>query len=152
MTSLREFPQFASLPLEVRQIIWFHALPGPRVLQIKRNASRPPTSISKKIFSVFSRRRLRMWPDYVISAASYGGHQPAILSVNRESREEALCYLTPLFGIYWNLDIDMPYFEMPTGYKSREEDRLIIQTMRAAGELDSFRCIAIDWMFWERHR
>lgn len=84
---------------------------------------------------------------YVAAPASYGGHQPAILSVNRESRAEARRYLTPLFNAYWNLDIDAPYFELPQGDNSKD-DVTLPKEMREAGELDMFKHIAIDWLIW----
>jgi hypothetical protein len=55
--------------------------------------------------------------------------------------------LTPLFGAYWNLEIDAPYFELPEGDNSREEI-LLIKQMREAGQLDAFKHIAIDWLIW----
>ena len=75
------------------------------------------------------------------------GLEPAILSVTRESREEALWYLTPLFYIYWSLEIDAPYFKLPQGDNSREEVTLIKET-KENGHLDKFKHIAIHWMLW----
>jgi hypothetical protein len=67
--------------------------------------------------------------------------------VNRESRAEALQYLTPLFDAYWNLEIDTAYFELAQGDNSKEEVTLI-REMREAGYLSVFKHIAIDWMLW----
>ncbi|KAH8744576.1 hypothetical protein BGZ57DRAFT_719052, partial [Hyaloscypha finlandica] len=118
---LQTFQKFPELPLEVRQKIWRHALPGPRVLQVIREKS------STK---------------YRAKPASYGGHQPSILSVSRESREEALRFLTPVFNAYWNLEIDAPYFEI----KSNDDDAVTrLAQMTRAGMLRDFKNIAIDW-------
>lgn len=135
---MTRFHQFPSLPLEIRQKIWFLALPSPRVLHIKQKAGYP-TRISKA--GGFT-------ANPTTSPASYGGHHPSVLSVNRESRTEALRSLTPLFGAYWNMDIDAAYFELPEGDNSRNEV-LLIAEMRKAGLLDAFKHIAIDFMIWQ---
>lgn len=90
-----QFPLFPQLPIEIRRTIWFHALPGPRVLQLDRaRHRRDRTSPVRPLHSV------RSLPQnlYTITAASYGGHYPNILSVNRESRLEALYFLTPIMA------------------------------------------------------
>jgi 2EXR family len=138
--SLNMFPLFSSLPLEIRQKIWFYSLPGPRTILITPNPNSLPGKTARGT-------HLGSESKYVAAPASYGGHQPAILSVNRESRAEARRYLTPLFDTYWNLDIDAPYFELPQGDNSKEEV-MLPRAMREAGELDMFKHIAIDWFIW----
>jgi hypothetical protein len=157
MILLKEFLLFSSLPLEIRQKIWHYSLPGPRALLITRNTAQAqaPPLLSKILFSIFKHPSSRRPSSkYVVAAASYSGKQPVILSVSHESRVEALCHLTPLLGIYWNLHINMPYFELPVpaGNDSSEHAVILIQEMRSAGKLDVFRGIAIDWVLWERYR
>lgn len=137
MTTVTNFTLFSALPLEIRQKIWHYAPPGPRVLLVKLKAGSPQRISRAGGFKA----------NPTTCPAFYGGHQPAILSVNRESRAEALRYLTPLLETYWNLEIDTPYFELPEGDNSRNEVLLIPQ-MRQAGQLDTFKHIAIDWMIW----
>lgn len=120
-----EFPQFSLLPIEIRRKIWALSLPGPRVMLVTRSAS-------------YSGK-------YVTSPASYGGHQPSILHVNSESRAEALTKLTPLFGAYWNLDIDAPYIEA-TDYSQLSNTQLA--EMRQKGVLKQFKHLAVDWTIW----
>lgn len=146
--ALKTFPLFSSLPLEIRRKIWFHSLPGPRTLLLGLNTTpTPSTATQKRLRSVLRSRRPKSSTKYVAAPASYGGHQPSILSVNRESRAEALQYLTPLFDAYWNLEIDTAYFELAQGDNSKEEVTLI-REMREAGYLSVFKHIAIDWMLW----
>jgi hypothetical protein len=124
MSKLQTFQKFPELPFEVRQKIWRHALPGPRALHVIREKN------STK---------------YRAKPASYGGHQPSILSVSRESRKEALRFLTPVFNAYWNLEIDAPYFEI----KSNDDDAVTqLAQMTRAGMLRDFNNIAIDWNLW----
>jgi hypothetical protein len=126
MTSSPEFPQFALLPIEIRQKIWNYTLPGPRVMLVTRSDSRPGR--------------------YVTSNASYGGHHPSALHVNAESRAQALMTLTPLFGAYWNLRIDAPYIEA-TDYSQLSNTQLA--EMRLKGVLKKFKHLAIDWTIWQ---
>lgn len=161
MTSLTDFTLFSSLSLEIRQLIWYQSLPGPRALLITRygaqaevqpEASRP---LWKTLFAKFKPQKTtarRPYPKYTIAAASYGGKQPVALSVSHESRAEALRHLTPVLGIYWNLEIDMPYFEQSVSDVYREDAVTLIKEMRLAGELDIFRGIAIDWVLWQKYR
>jgi hypothetical protein len=137
-SKMTSFTLFPSLPVELRQKIWLYTLPGPRVLLIKQKAEFPKTISKVGGFTAHP----------TTSAAAYGGRHPALLTVNKESRGEALRYLTPLFGAYWNLEIDVPYFELPEGDNSRNEV-LLIPEMRKAGLLDAFKHIAIDWMIWQ---
>jgi hypothetical protein len=124
------FPKFPILSLEIRRKIWFHALHVPRVLHILLKPQEPG------LYTI------------VVSPASYGGYQPPLLSVNRESRAEALRYLTPLFGMYWNLEVDAPYFEIPHGDDMREEVTWL-RRMRMLGVLAPFKRLAVDWRIWD---
>jgi hypothetical protein len=154
MTSFKKFTLFSSLPLECRQRIWYYALPGPRALLIKRNIHYVPPPKSKIMFSI-SRRLYnpKRWSKYIVDTASWGGRHPVILSVNHESRTEALHHLTFLLGTYWNLDLDSPYFEF-SGAQAGDwyRDLMLVKEMRVAGELDAFRNIAFDWDFLFRYQ
>jgi hypothetical protein len=119
--------QFSTLPLEIRQEIWNLTLPGPRILMIDEKIQGHQRNTHKT------------------NPTSYGGHHPRALSVNRESRAVALRLLTPLLGAYWNLTLDVPYLEL-RDYVGNEVTQLA--GMRAAGELDCFRSIALDWKLW----
>jgi len=128
----RGFALFPYLPPELRRKVWAFAVFIPRVLQIVHtpvrvgNAGlRPPMSLCK------------------VLPASYGGYHPAILSVNHESRIEALFYLTPLWGEYWNLKTDVPYIQ----WKQRNEHYWLetISALQKSGELDRFEHIVLDW-------
>lgn len=160
-TSNEEFTPFLLLPREIRNLIWLYTLPGPRTLLITRNppprlalrapATAKPNTMGKLVAKFRHERpptppqrpRLLCSSKYVVAPVSYGGRHPIILSINRESREEALRHLTPLFNAYWNLEIDAPYFEWDP-----EEDMLLTREMRLAGELDVFKNLAIDWTIW----
>jgi hypothetical protein len=128
----RGFALFSYLPLELRRKVWAFAVSIPRVLQIVHTpvrvgneGLRPPMSL------------------YKVLPASYGGYHPAILSVNRESRSEALFHLTPLWGAYWNLKTDLPYIQWK---QSNEHDWLgTISALQKAGELDRFKHLVLDW-------
>lgn len=155
MSSLKEFSLFSSLPLEIRQTIWHYLLPGPRALLITRNTDQyqASRSLAKRLFSISKHRSsARSSSKYAIAKASYGGKQPAALSVNRESRAEALRHLTPLVGIYWNLAIDVPYFELAGDNISDELGVTLLQEMRLSGQLDIFQGIAVSWALWEKYR
>jgi hypothetical protein len=127
----RGFALFPYLPLEIRLQVWALSASIPRVLQIVHrdvrvgDEVRPPTSLFKVV------------------PASYGGYHPAILSVNRESRSEALFHLTPLWGAYWNLKTDLPYLQW------RHRNELVwlatISALQSVGDLDRFKHIVLDW-------
>lgn len=126
---------FTNLPLELRKKIWVLALPDPRVLHVVRRPN-PPNGIPKD--DAYTEK-------YKVTPTSYGGHHPAILSVNREARAETLPHFVLIFGTYWNLEIDTPYIETKDYY----QDALTqVAQMRLGGYLDSFKNIAIDVMFW----
>jgi hypothetical protein len=127
----RGFALFPYLPLELRRKVWAFAVSIPRVLQIVDtpvrvgNAGlRPPMSL------------------YKVLPASYGGYHPAILSVNRESRNEALFHLTPLWGAYWNLKTDLPYI----GWMQINANDWLetISALQKSGELDRFEHIVLE--------
>lgn len=82
---------------------------------------------------------------YITSPASYGGYQPSVLYINTESRAIALTKLTPLFGAYWDLDIDAPYIEA-TDYSQPSNTQLA--EMREKGVLNQFKHLAVDWTIW----
>jgi hypothetical protein len=135
------FSKFPLLPKEIRQQIWYHALPGPRVLLVKRSTLTHSNG---------------QYTSNTTAPASYGGHQLPILHVNQESRHEALRYLTPLWDTYWNLSLDTPYFELQeTCWEIKSGEFYAISEMsemRRWGELDRFKNLAIDWRLWEWER
>ncbi|KAE8452270.1 hypothetical protein EG329_000970 [Mollisiaceae sp. DMI_Dod_QoI] len=132
----KEEPSFSDLPYELRRKIWLLALPGPRVLHIVRKPGYVPSSAIPTAKPT-------------VTAASYGLYHPAILSVNHESRYIALSKLTEVFGVYWNLEIDAPYFEI----KDNSDDAVdLLAQLRKAGYLDPFKNIVIDWMLWSWER
>jgi hypothetical protein len=145
MTSLRTFTTFPLLPFDLRRKIWIEALPGPRALRIIRNKPKGFLSYVKKIVGTSTP------PPFKTCPASYGGHQLAILSVNRESRNEALVFLTFLLGTYWNLKIDAPYFEI-SGVDCGSDELMLLSEARKHGVLDHFPNIAIDWLIWDLSR
>lgn len=121
---------FSSLGLAIRQKIWALTLPGPRVLQIDSTKGAAG--------------------EYVTSPCSYGGRHPVALSVNRESRDEALRHLTWKFGAYWNLELDTIYFE------ARKEEYDVtascLRRMAREGLLNCFNDLAIDAYILNRQR
>jgi len=125
------FRVFPRLPVELRRKIWALAVSDIRVLQVvRRNKSKS----HKKNPS-----------PYTVIPASYGGYHYSALSANQESRAEALLHLTPLWGAYWNLEKDLPYFEC----RFKDNDAITqLSEMRKAGNLNHFKHIAIDWMYW----
>jgi hypothetical protein len=134
----QRFSLFPKLPLEIRLEIWSLSLPlGPRVLQVIRTL---PPSTSQNRHGTLGQALYKVRP------ASYGGHQIPILSVNRESRAEALQYLTLLWGTYWNLELDAPYFEIRDNW---DDCVTLIPELQKQGELDRFKNIAIDWKLWD---
>lgn len=140
------FPKFPLLPKEIRQQIWSYSIPGPRVLLVRHRVQ----THENNPYTLPTRHE--RCTRYTTTPASYGGHQPAILHVNQESRNEALRYLTPLWGTYWNLELDAPYFELQETYweiKNGEYYNITaLPEMTKLGELDRFKNIAIDWTLW----
>jgi hypothetical protein len=128
-----KFRVFSRLPIELRRKIWAFAVSDTRVLQVvRRNKSK--------------KSRTKIPSPYTVIPASYGGHHYSALSVNQESRAEALLHLTPLWEAYWNLEKDLPYFEC----KFKDDDAITqLSEMRKAGKLNHFKHIAIDWMYWD---
>lgn len=123
LTSFRLFPNL--LP-ELRAQIWEMALPGPRCMQVHPTHYRPP--------------------GYKAFPHCYGAQNPVILSVNRESRAEALRHLTLRFSTYWNLKIDTLYLEDVQGEKQRPVEQL--KCIREGGLLDGFKHLALhEWMW-----
>jgi hypothetical protein len=133
----QRFSLFPNLPLEIRLEIWRLSLPRARVLQVTRTL---PSSTSHDPHGTLGQA------PYKVRPVSYGGHQIPILSVNRESRAEALRYLTLIWGTYWNLELDAPYFEIRDDH---DNCVTLIPELRKKGELDRFKHIAIDWMLWD---
>jgi hypothetical protein len=137
---ISKFPRFSlfpKLPPEIPLEIWRLSLPSSRVLQVIRTL---PSSSLHGPYGILSPALYKVRP------ASYGGHQIAILSLNRESRAEALQYLTLIWGAYWNLELDAPYFESRDNWV---DCVTLIPELRKQGELDRFKNIAIDWMLWD---
>jgi len=135
------FPLFPSLPLEIRLKIWSHALPGSRAIHIYPRYGNVTPSLSS----------------LTTVAESYGHRHPSILSVNRESRQEALRYLRPLLRAYWNVEIDIPCFEGPF-HQGTLDATTVVRLLRETGELAAFRRLGLDWRmvhdesddsFWE---
>ncbi|KAF8865616.1 hypothetical protein BDZ45DRAFT_668560 [Acephala macrosclerotiorum] len=127
---------FSDLPFELRKKIWLFALPGPRILHVARHPK--PVSSDRRLPSTQPVKP-------VVTPASYGIYHPAALSVNYESRSIALTKLTKIFGVYWNLEIDAPYFEI----KSDDDDAVcLLAELRKVDELKPFKNIAIDWKLW----
>jgi hypothetical protein len=138
ISKFQRFSLFPKLPLEIRLEIWRLSLPeGPRVLQAIRKL---PSSTSHDPHGTLGQA------PYKVRPVSYGGHQIPILSVNRESRAEALQYLTLIWGTYWNLELDAPYFEIRNNW---DDCVTLIPELRKKGELDRFKNITIDWMLWD---
>jgi len=122
LTSFHLFPKL--LP-ELRAQIWEMALPGPRCMQVHRTHYRPP--------------------GYKAFPHCYGAQNPVILSVNRESRAEALRHLTLRFSAYWNLKIDTLYLESVQGENQTPVEQL--KLIREGGLLDGFKHLALhEWM------
>ena len=65
----------------------------------------------------------------------------------KESRAEALRYLTPKFDAFWNLDIDTIYLEVK---KWGADDAIkMLSDMRKRGLLDCFKNLALDSDIWQ---
>jgi len=122
---LNEFPLFPLLSPEIRDRIWQLTLPGPRVLYVHGT-------------------KTLQGPDnkYTVSTCSYGGKtHPAILSVNRESRSEALRHLTLKFQAYWNLKTDYIYMDVKRWGANDTQKQLA--DMKKRGLLNDFRNVAL---------
>ena len=122
--SLASFPLFPLLPPEIRDHIWALSLPSPRVLKARG---------SNTIYG----------PDtkYQVSGCSIGGAHPTILSVNQESRAEALKHLTCRFRGYWNLKLDFLYIAVEKWCQSQAWMQLADIVER--GLLEGFRNLAL---------
>jgi len=81
------------------------------------------------------------------SSCSNGGNNPVILSVNRESRAEALRHLTLKFKTYWNLEIDFLYIDVRLHWPSDSLHQL--KNMRREGLLNDIKNLAFDSVIWE---
>jgi len=143
--SPRTFALFPQLAPELRDEIWRLALPGPRIIQLHTEVD------------IWSLHLLGCPLEYfTVDHRSYGGHHPAILSVNRESRSVALRHLTKRFHCYWNLKTDVAYIAMGTcrdrsGAAFRhlgELDDCMLEEVRSMRLLDGFRNLAIDCGLW----
>jgi len=82
--AISEFTLFPKLPKELRDEIWDIALPGPRILRVRRDAS-----------YIFHRRFL--WGRSLCSIAT-APIATALLHVSREARAVALRRYEPSFG------------------------------------------------------
>lgn len=135
------------LPYELRTKIFGLALPDPRVLHIIRKTPKASSgSFNRRVGSKSTESRTDGFPcPFTVSAASYGGKHPAILSVNRESRAEALKHLTRYLGVYWNMELDFPYFEI---HDIRDKEAMWMTDMHNAGLMKPFHNIAIDVIMW----
>ncbi|KUJ08092.1 uncharacterized protein LY89DRAFT_789328 [Mollisia scopiformis] len=134
---------FSDLPYELRRKIFLLTLPEPRVLQVTRKKQQVPPQTNRK---TTAKSQSASSPEkYTVNPSSYGLHHASALSINNESREIALSKLTKVFGVYWNLDIDWPYFEIT---HDAHEDVDLLAEVRKAGYLKLFKNIAIDRMLW----
>ncbi|KAF7948670.1 hypothetical protein EAE96_007865 [Botrytis aclada] len=126
------FTLFAQLPLELQHQIWFHTLPGPRLLRIDYSPLLPTgqyaTTKSLDLYTTFPR--------------SYGRKLPIILRINKASREYALTQLVERFNCYWNLKTDIPYVHAREYRKS--EARFSVQYLAENGGLEGFKNLALD--------
>ncbi|TAQ88822.1 hypothetical protein B7494_g2847 [Chlorociboria aeruginascens] len=129
----RSFTPFTQLAPALRNKIWFLTLPDARVIHVVSTRS-PNAPISLKPIS------------FVAPSYSWGGQHPALLSVNRESREFGLQHLTPMFGCYWNFKRDALYVEVRQGENPREAVGALNE-LRKRGMLDDVRHLAIEWRF-----
>lgn len=145
------FPQFTQLIPEIRAKIWALLLPPPRVILVQQvtkliEAGSAPNSTTPTPFGVTLRsistpnQEVGFEKEYRASSISYGGKQPVLLSICKESREEALRTLTLRFKTYWNFKEDYLYIE------SRREQVLedMPGNMRKKGLLDGVSNLAFD--------
>lgn len=137
---------FSDLPFELRTKIFRFTLPGPRVLHIIRPEVGIQT-VRTSLNNLLKKHGPAPEPSspFTVSAASYGGKHPSILSVNRESRTEALKHLIKHLGVYWNFEIDFPYFEI---HELSDKRAMFMTEMFRAGLLAPFHNIAMDSMVW----
>jgi hypothetical protein len=135
MTTLTTFHLFPTFPREIRNHIWKDALPPPRILHVR------PSNGPNEGFNHLSGET------YYTTKASYGGQHPAILFASRESRGEALRYLTKRFKAYWNLEIDTLYLEhrQPAGVYDAMKQLLNLRTRKMLG---GFKHLALEWESW----
>jgi hypothetical protein len=135
MTALTTFHLFPTFPREIRNRIWKHSLPPPRILHVR------PQRGPYEGFNHLSGET------YYTTKPSYGGRHPAILFASRESRSEALRYLTKKFEAYWNFEIDTLYLEHrePAGIHDAMNQLL---NLRARKMLGGFKHLALEWGSW----
>lgn len=138
MELLSSFSLFSSLPLEIRNDIWDLTLPGPRVIRVIPNP-----------------RWATDYVRYITKPASWGRHHPVALSVNRESRQEALRCLKPMFNCYWNVRIDILYIESDPDVRKSSRNSPWTQyellcDLQDEEVLGGITSIALDWALWRR--
>jgi hypothetical protein len=140
---LKTFPLFPKLAPELRDQIWELSLPGPRIIQLHAD------------FDIWSLHLLSCPLQYfTVAHSTYGRQHPAILSVNRESRNAALRHLTERFHCYWNLKTDVPYIgrdKVGSDVALRnlvELDESMLEDLRSEKLLDGFKSLALDCGLW----
>jgi len=126
--------KFGDLPFELRAKIWKYTIPGPRILHVVHDYVHRSEALP------YGEREFRATP------ASYGLHHPVVLSVNRESRKEALRFLVKHIGAYWNMETDIAYFEnLEAGHGEKVET---FSEMYRAKLIAPFHNIALDATIW----
>ncbi|KAI1143605.1 hypothetical protein F5Y05DRAFT_259 [Hypoxylon sp. FL0543] len=132
------FHRFAQLPIELRFIIWTYNLPGPRIVEIKRNTEQPSTSQQQQ-----SDRR----PICYKSTLPI----PVNLHVCKESRFDALRRYKLLFGstretgrIFLDPLRDTLYFGSGQGVAAAETTFNTFLSLAQPEDLAQVRHVAIN--------
>lgn len=147
------FPQFTRLLPEIRAKIWALLLPPPRVISIKQiwksisaqNSTTIPTRFGVTLKSTPTANGAVVEKAYRACPISYGGKQPILLSICKESHEEALRSLTLRFETYWNFEQDYLYVEARP-YTSENT----LGYMRKEGLLAEVKNLAFDHMMFQK--
>lgn len=123
-SKLKSFARFPDLPLELRQLIWRETFPGRRIVKINSYGTVKQNSYTFHAF--FSTAPI-----------------PIALSINSESRAEALRHYHPSFGmhsaaipsiIYFNPSLDTLYFEFDA-YQALNSQLLLLALSDRYGQV-----------------